>query len=217
MRADAQNTYNGRNGMKHVHSESMIVQASEKTRDDEWSNLLLKVGRHRDRQAFERLFSHFAPLIKGFQFSRGGQSSAPEAADELVQEVMFKVWRKAPSFNPEKAAASTWIFTIMRNCRIDAMRRRGRQPEADDSLNVEDIWDDSQDDQPLVYLQQSRSQSAVANGIESLPPEQSHVIEKAYMEGKSHSEISEELGLPLGTVKSRVRLALKKLQSTIVR
>jgi len=203
--------------MKYGYSESTIVQASEKTRDDEWSTLLLKVGRQRDRQAFERLFGHFAPLIKGFQFSRGGQSSAPEAADELVQEVMFKVWRKAPSFNPDKAAASTWIFTIMRNCRIDAMRRKGRQPEADDSLNVEDIWDDSQDDQPLVYLQQSRSRMAVASGIDALPPEQSHVIEKAYMEGKSHSEISEELGLPLGTVKSRVRLALKKLQSTIVR
>ncbi|MBN8431360.1 sigma-70 family RNA polymerase sigma factor [Microbulbifer salipaludis] len=199
------------------NSESKIVQASEQTRDDEWSSLLVKVGEHRDRRAFERLFAHFAPLIKGFQFSRGGQSSAPEAADELVQEVMFRVWRKAPSFNPDKAAASTWIFTIMRNCRIDAMRRRGRQPDTDDSLNVEDIWDDSQDDQPLVYLQQSRSQRAVANGMQELPPEQSHVIEKAYMEGKSHSEISEELGLPLGTVKSRVRLALKKLQNTIVR
>lgn len=199
------------------HSESTIVQASQQTRNDEWSNLLLKVGQQQDRQAFERLFAHFAPLIKGFQFSRGGQSSAPEAADELVQEVMFKVWRKAPSFSPDKAAASTWIFTIMRNCRIDAMRRRGRQPDTDDSLNVEDIWDDSHDDQPLVYLQQSRNQRTVASGIQDLPPEQIHVIEKAYMEGKSHSEISEELGLPLGTVKSRVRLALKKLQSTIVR
>ncbi|WP_193432858.1 sigma-70 family RNA polymerase sigma factor [Microbulbifer mangrovi] len=194
-----------------------IVQASDQARNDEWSRLLIRVGRHRDRAAFEQLYFHFSPLIKGFQFSRGGQSSAPEAADELVQEVLFKVWRKAPSFNPDKAAASTWIYTIMRNCRIDALRRHGRQPDTDESLNVEDIWDDSQDDQPLIYLQQSRSESAVADGLQSLPPEQSHVIEKAYMEGKSHSEISEELGLPLGTVKSRVRLALKKLQSTIVR
>ncbi|QKX18467.1 sigma-70 family RNA polymerase sigma factor [Microbulbifer sp. YPW1] len=194
-----------------------IVQASDQARNDEWSKLLIRVGRHRDRAAFEQLYCHFSPLIKGFQFSRGGQSSASEAADELVQEVMFKVWRKAPSFNPDKAAASTWIYTIMRNCRIDALRRHGRQPDTDESLNVEDIWDDSQDDQPLIYLQQSRSESAVADGLQSLPPEQSHVIEKAYIEGKSHSEISEELGLPLGTVKSRVRLALKKLQSTIVR
>ncbi len=193
------------------------MQASDQARNDEWSRLLIRVGRHRDRAAFEQLYFHFSPLIKGFQFSRGGQSSAPEAADELVQEVLFKVWRKAPSFNPDKAAASTWIYTIMRNCRIDALRRHGRQPDTDESLNVEDIWDDSQDDQPLIYLQQSRSESAVADGLQSLPPEQSHVIEKAYMEGKSHSEISEELGLPLGTVKSRVRLALKKLQSTIVR
>lgn len=193
------------------------MQASDQARNDEWSTLLVRVGRDRDRVAFEQLYSHFAPLIKGFQFSRGGQSSAPEAADELVQEVMFKVWRKAPSFSPDKAAASTWVYTIMRNCRIDALRRNGRQPDTDESLNVEDIWDDSQDDQPLVYLQHSRSKHAVATGLQELPPEQSHVIEKAYMEGKSHSEISEELGLPLGTVKSRVRLALKKLQSTIVR
>ncbi|MCA0900936.1 sigma-70 family RNA polymerase sigma factor [Microbulbifer agarilyticus] len=193
------------------------VQASEKTRDDEWSNLLVRVGRERDRASFEQLFSHFAPLIRGFQFSRGGQSSAPEAADELIQEVMFRVWTKAPTFNPGKASASTWVFTIMRNCRIDALRRNSRQPVTDESLSVEDIWDDSQDEQPLVFLQQSRNQSAIAQGLQSLPPEQSHVIEKAYVEGKSHSEISEELGLPLGTVKSRVRLALKKLQSTLVR
>ncbi|WGL16877.1 sigma-70 family RNA polymerase sigma factor [Microbulbifer bruguierae] len=193
------------------------MQSSPQTRDDEWSALLVKVGNSRDRLAFERLFSHFAPLIKGFQFSRGGQSSAPEAADELVQEVMFRVWRKAPSFDPQKSSASTWIFTIMRNCRIDALRRNSRLPDTDDTLEVEDIWDDSQDNQPLIFLQQSRSQNSVAAGLKSLPPEQSHVIEKAYLEGKSHSEISVELGLPLGTVKSRVRLALKKLQSTLVR
>lgn len=193
------------------------VQVTDQKRDDEWSGLLVRVGRDRDRQAFERLFGHFAPLIRGFQFSRGGQSSAPEAADELVQEVMFRVWTKAPTYRPEKAAASTWVFTIMRNCRIDALRKSSRQPATDESLNVEDIWDDSQDEQPLVFLQQTRNQHAIAAGLESLPPEQSHVIEKAYVEGKSHSEISEELGLPLGTVKSRVRLALKKLQSTISR
>ncbi|WOX05834.1 sigma-70 family RNA polymerase sigma factor [Microbulbifer pacificus] len=193
------------------------MQSSPQTRDDEWSTLLVKVGASQDRMAFERLFGHFAPLIKGFHLSRGGQSSAPEAADELVQEVMLKVWRKAPSFDPSKSSASTWVFTIMRNCRIDALRRSSRQPDTDDTLEVEDIWDESFDNQPLVYLQQSRSQSTVEAGLSSLPPEQSHVIEKAFLEGKSHSEISEELGLPLGTVKSRVRLALKKLQSTLVR
>lgn len=193
------------------------MQSSPHTRDDEWSVLLVKVGTSRDRVAFERLLAHFAPLIKGFQFSRGGQSSAPEAADELVQEVMFRVWRKAPTFDPGKSSASTWVFTIMRNCRIDALRRNSRQPDTDDSLEVDDIWDENLDNQPLVYLQQSRAQVTVEAGLSSLPPEQSHVIEKAYLEGKSHSEISAELGLPLGTVKSRVRLALKKLQSTLVR
>lgn len=203
--------------MESVKGGLKAMQSSPHARDDEWSALLVKVGTLRDRVAFERLFAHFSPLIKGFQFSRGGQSSAPEAADELVQEVMFRVWRKAPSFDPGKSSASTWVFTIMRNCRIDALRRSSRQPDTDDTLEVEDIWDESFDNQPLVYLQQSRAQVTVETGLSSLPPEQSHVIEKAYLEGKSHSEISAELGLPLGTVKSRVRLALKKLQSTLVR
>nr|WP_288130147.1 sigma-70 family RNA polymerase sigma factor [Microbulbifer sp.] len=193
------------------------VKVSQQTRSDEWSTLLVRVGKERDRAAFEQLFAHFAPLIKGFQLSRGGQSTAEEAADELVQEIMFRVWRKSTNFDPAKASASTWIYTIMRNCRIDALRKDQRQPETDHGLNVDDIWDDSQDEQPLLFLQQARNQQSVRTGLASLPPEQSHIIEKAYVEGKSHSEISEELGLPLGTVKSRVRLALKKLQSTLVR
>lgn len=189
---------------------------SDHSRDDDWSTLLVLVGSKRDRAAFERLFQHFAPLIKGFHYSRSHQSMSPEAADELVQEVMFKVWRKAPSFDPRKAAASTWIYTIMRNCRIDFLRRDSRQPFGSD-IEVDDVWDESPDSQPFAVLQQRRNQRDVAEGLRSLPAEQSHVLEKAYMEGKSHSEISEELGLPLGTVKSRVRLALKKLQGALKR
>jgi len=202
---------------KQEIGKRIAVQVSRQTRNDEWSTLLVRVGKERDRSAFEQLFAHFAPLIKGFQLSRGGQGTAIEAADELVQDVMFKVWLKSASFDPSRASASTWIFTIMRNCRIDALRKDQRQPDTESGLDVDDIWDDSQDQQPLVFLQQARNQQSVKDGLASLPPEQSHIIEKAYVEGKSHSEISEELGLPLGTVKSRVRLALKKLQSTLVR
>lgn len=186
------------------------------TRDDDWSRLLVQVGTHRDRAAFERLFHHYAPLIKGFHYSRSVQAFSAEAADELVQEVMFRVWRKATSFDPARASANTWIYTIMRNCRIDMLRRNSRRQDADGcDVEVDDIWDESPESQPLVVLQHKRSQRDIAEGLRGLPPEQSHVLEKAYMEGKSHSEIAEELGLPLGTVKSRVRLALKKLETIL--
>ncbi|WP_193164850.1 sigma-70 family RNA polymerase sigma factor [Microbulbifer hainanensis] len=186
-------------------------------RDDDWSKLLKLVGGKRDRAAFERLFNHFAPLIKGFHHSRNSQAFSADAADELVQEVMFRVWRKAPAFDAGKASASTWIYTIMRNCRIDMLRRGSRHRDAASDIEVEDIWDESPEGQPLVFLQKSRDERDIAEGLRNLPAEQSHVLKKAYMEGKSHSEISDELGLPLGTVKSRVRLALKKLQTSLIR
>ncbi|SHE73159.1 RNA polymerase sigma-70 factor, ECF subfamily [Microbulbifer donghaiensis] len=192
------------------------MQAPE-SRDDDWSELLTLVGAQRDRAAFERLFHHFAPLIKGFHHSRNAQAFSAEAADELVQEVMFRVWRKAPSFDARKASASTWIYTVMRNCRIDMLRRNSRRQHEDGGVDVEDLWDEAPDNQPLLFLQQKRNEQDIAAGLRALPAEQSHVLEKAYMEGKSHSEISAELGLPLGTVKSRVRLALKKLQAILGR
>ncbi|WP_237056977.1 sigma-70 family RNA polymerase sigma factor [Microbulbifer sediminum] len=185
-------------------------------RDDDWSKLLVLVGTRQDRSAFERLFHHYAPLIKGFHYSRSAQAFSSEAADELVQEVMFRVWRKAASFDPSRASANTWIYTIMRNCRIDMLRRNSRRQDADGcDVEVDDIWDESPESQPLLVLQHRRSQRDISEGLRSLPAEQSHVLEKAYMEGKSHSEISTELGLPLGTVKSRVRLALKKLEAIL--
>ncbi|WNZ58127.1 sigma-70 family RNA polymerase sigma factor [Microbulbifer sp. MKSA007] len=184
--------------------------------DQDWSALLTRVGAERDRQSFEQLFHHFAPLIKGFHHSRTTQAISAEAADELVQETLFKVWRKAPSFDASKASASTWIFTIMRNTRIDMLRRNGRHQNAE-IIEAMDVWDETPEHQPLIFLQRRRNEKEVAEGLHSLPAEQSHVLEKAYMEGKSHSEISKELELPLGTVKSRVRLALKKLQARLAK
>ena len=202
--------------VQRINSDVNTVQAPH-NRDDDWSKLLNLVGAKRDRAAFERLFRHFAPLIKGFHYSRSTQAFSPEAADELVQEVMFRVWRKAPSFDCSKASANTWVYTIMRNCRIDMLRRNSRRQESDSDIDVDDIWDETPEAQPLLYLQQKRSERDIRECMQALPADQRHVLEKAYMEGKSHSEISSELGLPLGTVKSRVRLALKKLQARLSR
>ncbi len=181
---------------------------------DYWVDKLAAIATNEDRQAFAELFDYFAPKIKAYMLTGKAGYISPEAADELVQESMIKVWRKAASYHPMKARVSTWIFTIARNCRIDSLRRS--RPEI--SLDTDDIWVDmTSDETPLVSLQQQRSQRIVQEQLEQLPDEQRQVLYKVYMEGKSHSEIADDMDLPLGTVKSRVRLAMKKLALTVDR
>jgi RNA polymerase sigma-70 factor (ECF subfamily) len=181
-------------------------------REDEWSQCLQLIAECQDRAAFARLFKHFAPLIKAFALS--GSPIAANHADELVQEVMLKVWQKAGGFNPHKAAASTWIYTIARNCRTDMFRRLQK---FDTPVSAEDIWPDEVEDTPLVAMQQRRDEARVRGMLQELPHEQAQILAKVYMEGKSHSEVANDLDLPLGTVKSRVRLAMQKLQVLVER
>jgi len=181
-------------------------------RDDEWSECLLLIAKNEDRAAFTRLFRHFAPLMKAFAFS--GSPLSANHADELVQEVMLKVWQKAGAFNPDKAAASTWIYTIARNCRTDFYRRLQK---FDTPLSAEDLAGDQETEQSFLVLHQRRSKEKIRELMRELPADQAQILAKVYMEGKSHSEAAGELDLPLGTVKSRVRLAIQKLQIQIER
>ena len=176
-------------------------------RTDEWSECLVLVGKSNDRAAFTRFFRHFGPLIKAFALA--GSSLSQAHADEIVQEVMLKVWQKADGFNPEKAAASTWIYTIARNCRTDMFRRLQKfdTPLAADDLSIE-----LEEEEPFAVLHSRRRADRVRELMSQLPPDQAQILAKVYMEGKSHSEAAAELDLPLGTVKSRVRLAIQKLQ-----
>jgi RNA polymerase sigma factor (sigma-70 family) len=168
--------------------------------------LLQAVGAHKDKAAFAELFDYFAPRIKSFLI-RGG--AAPDVADELAQETMLTIWQRAASFDPAKASASTWIYTIARNKRIDALRRQPR-PEfdpadpalvEDDSLNATET------------LAQREEEDAMAQAIRALPPEQADLLYKSFFEDKTHSDIAAETRLPLGTVKSRIRIALDKLRA----
>ncbi len=189
-------------------------------RKDEWSLLLQQIGKDRCRRAYAQIFQHFAPLIKGYCLSLPSFSLPPESADELVQEVLLKVWQKAPLFDPKKAAASTWVFTIARNCRIDMLRRGSKMEQVsafdtnhfEQQLSADDIWREDQQSEPFTRLHNHRQKHAVKESLQHLPQDQCHILTKVYMEGKSHSEISAELDLPLGTVKSRLRLALQKLK-----
>jgi len=192
------------------------ISSDKSQRQDTWSCLLEQVGRVRDQQAFAQLFAHFAPLIKGFCLGNLNANFPADAAEEIVQEVMFKVWQKAPGYDSSKAAASTWIYTVMRNCRIDLMRRNQRQPHSSDGIEIDDIWDESDDEGAFVYLQQASNEALIEQSFTQLPPEQRQVLIQVYMQGKTHQQIASETGLPLGTVKSRVRIGLKKLQTLIV-
>jgi RNA polymerase sigma-70 factor (ECF subfamily) len=172
------------------------------------SGCIVRIAERGDRDAFACLFNHFAPRVKSYLMRLG---APPEAAEELAQETLLTVWRRAAAFDPARAAASTWIFTIARNLRIDLSRREGRTPPADDSSGMNDA--PARPDEALSALEdKTRIGLAVAN----LPREQAQVISLAFFADKAHSEIAGELGLPLGTVKSRLRLALARLRGALV-
>lgn len=167
---------------------------------------LQKIADDGDRDAFKTLFDHFAPRVKTYVIKLG---ATPMQADELAQETMLRVWRKAGQFDATKAAASTWIFRIARNLRIDAFRRDSR-PELDPddpSLGPEpEVMPDDQ-------LDAAQSAALVRGAMKDLPEEQKSVLQLAFFEDLSHGEIASRLQIPLGTVKSRSRLALARLRT----
>ncbi len=171
-----------------------------------YNALLQSVGQNRDKAAFAELFDYFAPRVKSF-LMKGG--AAPDLADELAQETMITLWQKAASFDPVKANASTWIFTIARNKRVDGLRKKIR-PETQDS-EAEFIADEA----PLASdrIAQEEETHTMEEALAALPKEQADLLYKSFFEDKTHADIAAEAGIPLGTVKSRIRLALEKLRS----
>ena len=188
------------------------TDSSLPAKTDDWSPVLIKIAKDRDRVAFGKLFDHFAPKIKSYGMMLRSQHTSPQMAEELVQDVMLKVWLKAHCFDVNKASASTWIFTIARNCRTDFIRKANR---TDTELSADDLWPMAEEDGPYTSLHQRRIEKNIHSAVAQLPPEQADVLKRIYIEGKSHSEVSAATGLPLGTVKSRVRLAVGKLLSLI--
>lgn len=179
-----------------------------KANGDAFEEELRLIALSQDRAAFERLFRYYAPCVKAYLMKLGSDAAF---AEEVTQEAMATVWRKACLFDPKKASASTWIFTIARNRRIDAFRRE-RRPEIDpnDPALVPD--DAPSPDQSISVRQMSeRMRDAVA----ALPAEQQEVLRLSFYADIAHAEISDRLGIPLGTVKSRLRLAFQRLRSAM--
>jgi RNA polymerase sigma-70 factor (ECF subfamily) len=192
-------------------SDSLADRTTEASRvqnAESMADLLEAVAQDGDRQAFARLFDYFAPRLKTFMRKLGTEDCV---AEELAQEAMLIVWRKAPSFNRTKASVGTWVFAIARNLRIDMLRHEKR-PEID--LN----------DPSLVADPVPRADEIVASGqfqqqiiaaMATLPNEQAEVVTLSFYEDAPHSEIAARLRIPLGTVKSRLRLALQRIRTEL--
>jgi len=173
------------------------------TQNDDWVACMSAIREARDEAAFARLFGHFAPRVKAFLMRSGADATL---AEECAQEAMATLWHKAHLFDPARASVATWVFTIARNRRIDALRRQKR-PEPEDLAWGPEPEPDQAD---VLALQQESDQLGVA--LAQLPEKQRELIEKAYFGDLTHSEIAEQTGLPLGTIKSRIRLALDRLR-----
>jgi len=172
-----------------------------------FAELIAAIAQRGDRGAFAILFGHFAPRVKSYMLRLGAE---PLLAEELAQETLLAVWRRAASFDPAKAAPSTWVFTIARNLRIDVARRDRRGQPAEDPSDAPDA--EPTPDDALVALQ---SEGRVRQALLALPAEQAEVVRLSFFSDQPHSEIAAALNLPLGTVKSRLRLAMGRLRDLL--
>lgn len=179
------------------------LSADDLTKRMEWSAQLQAIRDQQDQAAFAALFRHFAPRVKAFLMRSGMTASF---AEECTQEVMATVWRKAHMFDGTKASVSTWIFTIARNRKID-MIRKTRRPEPEDLP-----WGPDAEPDAAEMMMMAQDSEELGRALASLPEKQRGLIERAYFGDLTHSEIAAETGLPLGTIKSRIRLALDRLR-----
>ena len=170
---------------------------------------LVAVGKRRDRDAFSALFRFFAPRLKSYFMRLGAQALQ---AEDLVQETMLRVWDRGALYDPARAQASTWVFTVARNLRLDALRGE-RHPEPDSDRHLAELIDDTATADELTDSLQRDNRVRAA--LATLPPEQMEILRLSFFEDVPHAEIARRLDLPLGTVKSRIRRALHRIRGMI--
>lgn len=174
---------------------------------DKWVKYMLAIRNARDKEAFREIFEYFAPRVKAFLMK---SDADVELAEDCVQDTMVTVWHKAHLFDPGRASVSTWIFSIARNKKIDVLRKRNR-PEPEDLP-----WGPEPDDMIDDVLTLQSESKRLRDALNDLPEKQRDIISRAFYGELTHQELSEETGLPLGTIKSRIRLALERLRHTII-
>ena len=178
----------------------------------EMSQYLVQVAETRCKASFARIFGYFAPRLRSYALKQLGNEAL---AMELVQDTMSNVWQKAHLFNSEKGSPSTWIFTIARNIRFDMLRKVQNRKE---DICADDLWPvlcEQTPDQNETSLDEQVTLEQIGHLFDELPEKQKVVIEAIYIDGKSQQEIADELAIPLGTVKSRTRLALQRLKGML--
>jgi len=186
-------------------SGTSILQSHSAPTSEQLADWLHAVGSAQDRRAFESLFGYFAPRLKTYMLRLGAQAAT---AEDLAQEAMVQVWRKAALYDSSKAVPAAWVYRVARNLRIDRLRKQRffevdieqAETRSDDGENGHDRTADRLDAAQLAPL------------VDSLPADQRDVVRLAFFEGLSHAEIEQRLDIPLGTVKSRMRLAFGKLR-----
>lgn len=172
------------------------------------SALMERIAKLRDRTAFATLFDLYAPRVKSFMMRKGASA---EAAEDLVQETMISVWSKAGLYVPERGSVSTWIFTIARNLRIDRLRREKTSMFSD----IDDFDAESEEAKPDDALARLQEDGQVAQALQQIPPEQRELLILSYVDDLPQSEIASRLRIPLGTVKSRMRLGYRHLRKIL--
>jgi RNA polymerase sigma-70 factor, ECF subfamily len=170
--------------------------------------LIARIAHSQDKTAFAALFDAYAPRVKYFLIRNG---ASPESAEELAQEALLTVWRKAKYFSADRGTASAWIFTIARNLRIDETRRDKRAQ----LYAMVGEFDDVDPDRPDELVSATEHARRVRSAMKDLPDDQLEVVKWSFVEGAAHGEIAERLGLPLGTVKSRLRLAMRRMRKSL--
>ncbi len=190
------------------HVVTHLMEDGARPDGAELARLIVRIASEQDRQAFARLYAYFAPRLHAFLRKSGLPANT---AEEIAQEVMLSVWRKAGYFDPARAGAATWIFTIARNLRIDHLRRNRVVATAESAVPDEEGTAPSGE----ALLLTSEREASVRAAMQTLSDDQATVLRLSFFNDKAHSEIAAELGLPLGTVKSRVRLALGRLRALL--
>lgn len=196
----------GRNTKRLTAASPKTVNVASGYDREAMADCIEAIAAHGDKAAFAQVFDYFAPRLKGYLMRLGAGEAL---AEELAQEVMLTVWRKAAQFDRRQSSVSTWLYTIARNRRIDVFRReKFPDYDPDDPLLIP-----AEAEQPDEAVAAGQREERVRAALEELPEEQAELIRLAFFKGWSHSEIAEQTGVPLGTVKSRLRLAFRKLKA----
>jgi len=189
-----------------------VMEMADRRKDEEkqrmealFRTLITRVAQNRDRQAFAQLFDHFAPRLKSFMMRK---NTSAELAEDLVQEAMIAVWTKAALYEPSKGSVTTWVFTIARNQRIDRIRSDVHMP----TTELGDYDEPSEAPEGEELLGRKQEDGLVARALQAIPEEQRQILVLSFVEEMPQSEIATKLAIPLGTVKSRMRLAYGHLR-----